>query len=79
MSIETSLATRLIEAQFPQWADLPIEPVVSASTDNALFRLGADMRLRLLRVAWVPEQVEKEQLWLPNVSQDLYYAIWLQN
>lgn len=33
---DASLAGRLIAAQFPQWADLPIEPVHSASTDNAM-------------------------------------------
>lgn len=35
-----SLVVRLLAAQFPQWADLPIEPVPSAGTDNALYRLS---------------------------------------
>ena len=33
---DVSLVGRLLAAQFPQWADLPIEPVRSAGTDNAL-------------------------------------------
>ena len=37
------LVARLLTTQFPQWADLPIEPVPSAGTDNALYRLGDDM------------------------------------
>ena len=31
------LVRRLLAAQFPQWAGLPIVPVPSAGTDNALY------------------------------------------
>ena len=48
---DASLVRRLLAAQFPQWADLPIEPVPSAGTDNALYRLGDDMAVRLPRIA----------------------------
>jgi hypothetical protein len=44
---DVSLVGRLLAAQFPQWADHPIEPVHSAGTDNALYRLGDDMAARL--------------------------------
>ena len=44
---DASLVRRLLVAQFPQWADLAIEPVPSAGTDNALYRLGDDMAVRL--------------------------------
>ena len=37
---DATLVRRLLIAQFPQWADLPIEPVPSAGTDNAIYRLG---------------------------------------
>jgi hypothetical protein len=33
-----------------QWADLPIAPVQSAGTDNAIYRLGDDMAVRLPRI-----------------------------
>ena len=33
---DVALVARLLAAQFPQWAGLPIEPVRSAGTDNAL-------------------------------------------
>jgi aminoglycoside phosphotransferase (APT) family kinase protein len=49
---DVSLVGRLLVAQFPQWADLPIKPVESAGTDNAIYRLGEDMALRLPRVNW---------------------------
>jgi aminoglycoside phosphotransferase (APT) family kinase protein len=45
------LVARLLSRQFPQWADLPIEPVQSAGTDNALYRLGEDMVVQLPRPA----------------------------
>ena len=40
---DVALVRRLFAAQFPQWADLPIQPVPSAGTDNALYRLGDDL------------------------------------
>jgi len=39
-----SLVGRLLAAQFPQWADLSIEPVRSAGTDNAIYRLAGMSR-----------------------------------
>ncbi len=60
---ETSVALvrRLLAAQFPQWADLPISLVASAGTDNALYRLGAAMVVRLPRIASSAGDVEDEQ------------------
>ena len=43
---EVPLVRRLLAAQFPEWADLPIEPVPSAGTDNAIYRLGQAMAAR---------------------------------
>ena len=43
---DAGLVRRLLAGQFPQWADLPIAPVPSAGTDNALYRLGADLVVR---------------------------------
>ncbi|MCB0163359.1 MAG: aminoglycoside phosphotransferase family protein [Anaerolineae bacterium] len=68
--IETneSLVRRLLSAQFPQWADLPIVPVPSAGTDNALYRLGDDLAVRLPRIDWAIGQVEKEHKWMPRLA-----------
>jgi len=70
-----SLVVRLLTTQYPQWADLPIEPVHSAGTDNALYRLGEDMTVRLPRVDWAVPQVEKEHRWLPRLAPFLPLAI----
>jgi aminoglycoside phosphotransferase (APT) family kinase protein len=72
---DASLVGRLLAAQFPQWAELPIEPVHSAGTDNALYRLGDDMAVRLPRIHSASWQVDKEQLWLPRLAPFLPLAI----
>ncbi len=71
--VDTSVALvrRLLAAQFPRWAALPVAPVPSAGTDNALFRLGAAMVVRLPRVPGAALQVEKEQRWLPELAPHL--------
>lgn len=72
---DVTLVGRLVAAQFPQWADLAIEPVPSAGTDNALYRLGDDMVVRLPRIHWAVGQVDKEQKWLPELAPLLPLAI----
>src|SRR5262245_25046937 len=72
---DASLVRRLLAAQFPQWADMSIEPVSSAGTDNALYRLGEAMAVRLPRIDWAVGQVEKEQQWLPRLAPHLPLAI----
>jgi aminoglycoside phosphotransferase (APT) family kinase protein len=72
---DVSLVGRLLAGQFPQWAGLPIEPVRSAGTDNALYRLGEDMVVRLPRIHWATRQVEKEQRWLPRLAPHQPLAI----
>ena len=72
---DASLVGRLLAAQFPQWADLLIEPVPSAGTDNALYRLGDDLAVRLPRIHWAVKDVHKEQLWLPRLAPLLPVAI----
>ncbi|MFT3889868.1 MAG: aminoglycoside phosphotransferase family protein [Arachnia sp.] len=44
--IDLELAQRLVAAQFPQWARLPISPVAGAGTVNAIFRIGEDLSAR---------------------------------
>jgi aminoglycoside phosphotransferase (APT) family kinase protein len=51
LEIDAGLVGRLLAAQFPQWADRPIERVPSGGTDNALCRLGGDPVARLRGLA----------------------------
>ncbi len=73
--VDAALVRRLLAAQFPHWAGLPLAPVRSAGTDNALYRLGADMVVRLPRIHWAVGQAEKEQRWLPRLAPHLPLAI----
>jgi aminoglycoside phosphotransferase (APT) family kinase protein len=72
---DPSLVRRLLAAQFPQWAALPVERVYSDGTDNAIYRLGADMAVRLPLIYWATEQVHKEHKWLPRLAPFLPLAI----
>jgi aminoglycoside phosphotransferase (APT) family kinase protein len=65
---DATLVRRLLAARFPQWAGLPIEPVASSGTDNALYRLGDDMVARLPRIHRAVGGVEKDFRWLPVLA-----------
>ncbi|MFC4241949.1 aminoglycoside phosphotransferase family protein [Gryllotalpicola reticulitermitis] len=47
IDVTTADVRRLLGQQFPEWAELPIEPVPSYGTTNAMFRVGDDMVARL--------------------------------
>ena len=66
--IDVPLVRRLVAAQFPQWADLPIQPVASGGWDNRTFHLGEDMSVRLPSAQRYAAQVEKEHRWLPQLA-----------
>jgi aminoglycoside phosphotransferase (APT) family kinase protein len=68
---DVSLVRRLLAGQFPEWSELAIEPVESAGTDNAIYRVGDDLAARLPRVERVTRQVEKEHRWLPRLAPNL--------
>lgn len=69
--IDEHLARRLVDGQFPQWADLPITPVELSGIDNRTFRLGEQMTVRLPSALGYALQVDKEQTWLPLLAPHL--------
>lgn len=75
VDIDASLAVRLVNAQFPQWRDLPIKPVVSSGWDNRTFHLGDTMLMRMPSGAAYASQVAKEQKWLPILAPHLPLSI----
>jgi len=46
-AIDTTLVRRLVRGQFPRWADLPVTPLASGGTVNAVYRLGDALTVRL--------------------------------
>jgi aminoglycoside phosphotransferase (APT) family kinase protein len=75
IDVTTVLVGRLVAEQFPQWAGLPIRPVSSTGTVNAIFRLGDDMSVRLPRVAWGAGDVAAESRLLSQLAPYLPVAI----
>lgn len=71
VAIDADLVRRLVDEQFPQWASLPLERVASYGTDHAIFRLGADLSVRLPRIDWATGQADHERKWLPRLAPHL--------
>jgi aminoglycoside phosphotransferase (APT) family kinase protein len=75
---DVALVRRLLAGEFPHWADLAIEPVVSYGTDHDIYRLGDDLAARLPRIGWATEQAEKEAKWLPRLAPHLPLGLPVQ-
>ena len=75
LDIDDALVRGLLRAQQPQWADLPLHRVVSSGTDNAMFRLGDDMVVRLPRIERAVGALTHEQRWLPVLASHLPLAV----
>jgi aminoglycoside phosphotransferase (APT) family kinase protein len=69
------LVRRLVQEQFPEWAEHPIQPVPSGGTDNALYRLGERMVVRLPRHARTATTLARERTWLPRLGTQLPLAV----
>lgn len=73
--IDIELVQGLLSKQFPSWAHLPLTSVPSIGTDNALYRLGDKMVVRLPRIEWAVDAIEKESAWLPKLAPFLPFSI----
>ncbi|MFE0178808.1 aminoglycoside phosphotransferase family protein [Streptomyces sp. NPDC059002] len=69
--IDEELVRRLVGARFPEWAALPVELVESAGTSHAMYRLGADLVVRLPRRAGDVDEVRREHHWLLRLAAAL--------
>jgi aminoglycoside phosphotransferase (APT) family kinase protein len=66
---DEALVRRLVAAQFPQWAELPVEALPLGGTDNAIYRLGDELAVRLPRRGdWAAGSLDKEFEWLPKLA-----------
>ncbi|MGV9577062.1 aminoglycoside phosphotransferase family protein [Streptomyces sp. NPDC003509] len=68
---DAALVQRLLAAQFPAWAGLPVERVGSHGTVNAIYRLGTDLVVRLPRAEGGSRDVVTERRWLPLLARGL--------
>ncbi|MEO3800111.1 aminoglycoside phosphotransferase family protein [Nonomuraea sp. B1E8] len=74
-TITESLARRLVDTQFPQWAGLPLKLLDPAGSDHVIYRLGEQLSVRLPRHAGAIGQAAKELEWLPRLAPHLPLAI----
>jgi aminoglycoside phosphotransferase (APT) family kinase protein len=69
--IDAGLVKRLLAAQFPQWADLPVKPVKVDGWDNRTYRLGDELTARLPTHESYAAAVDKEHTFLPILAPAL--------
>jgi aminoglycoside phosphotransferase (APT) family kinase protein len=75
VEIDASLVRRLVAAQFPRYADLPISELRSTGTVNAIYRLGDRLYARLPRKQEWARDLDKEWYWLPRLAPRLSLLI----
>jgi aminoglycoside phosphotransferase (APT) family kinase protein len=68
LELDDELVRALLAEQFPAWNGLPIERVEPSGTDNAIFRLGDELAVRLARRDGPTEEADDERAWLPKFA-----------
>jgi aminoglycoside phosphotransferase (APT) family kinase protein len=66
--VTEDLVRRLVRAQFPQWADLPMRLVDPSGTDHTIYRLGDELVARLPIMEYATKQAQKEARWVPFLA-----------
>ncbi|TDO45939.1 aminoglycoside phosphotransferase (APT) family kinase protein [Kribbella sp. VKM Ac-2527] len=66
--IDEELVLRLVGAQFPEYAGLPVKEIPSSGTVNAMYRLGDSLTVRLPRIAGGVSDIATESEWLPRLA-----------
>jgi aminoglycoside phosphotransferase (APT) family kinase protein len=64
VDVDEDVVRRLIAAQHPRWADLPIAEVPSIGTVNAVYRLGDELCVRLPLLPQGAASLDRELAWL---------------
>lgn len=75
MDIDVKCVRKLVDTQFPKWANLTINPVKHGGNDNRTFHLGEEMAVRLPSHKSYEPQIEKEAKWLLKLARHLSLPI----
>jgi aminoglycoside phosphotransferase (APT) family kinase protein len=68
LPVTDTLICELLERHTPQWSKEPVHRVNSSGTDNALYRIGNGLVLRIPRRATAALILSKEFDWLPHLG-----------
>lgn len=71
LPIDEALVARLLAAQLPELASLPVRAWPSTGTVNAIFRLGDHLTARLPRLERYAAALAREAAWLPRLAPRL--------
>ena len=71
VDIDVELVEGLVADQFPQWVGRPVGEVRPQGTDNAMFRLGDDLAVRMPRTLDRAAGIAHEREWLPRIAAHL--------
>jgi aminoglycoside phosphotransferase (APT) family kinase protein len=74
IDLDERLVARLIREQFPEFARLDLFPPL-VGWDNAMFRLGPELAVRLPRRQAAAQLIVNEQRWLPELAPRLTVPI----
>ena len=69
MELGLEQAQRLVQNQFPQWAELPLTPFQSFGTDHILYRLGSDKVVRFPIKTEIAQNIPLQQNWLAKFAK----------
>jgi aminoglycoside phosphotransferase (APT) family kinase protein len=69
VDIDVALVRGLLARQLPAVADMPIVPIESTGTVNALFRIGEGLVARLPLVARWSDGIDREWTWIPWIRR----------
>jgi aminoglycoside phosphotransferase (APT) family kinase protein len=71
VTVDESVVRGLLAEQFPEWADLSLEPVKPRGTDNWIYRLGEELVMRLPCRERTVATLVRERTWLPRLVRRL--------
>ena len=68
LDVDEALVRRLLAGQFPHWSGMTLRRVEPSGTDNAIFRLGDELSVRLPRRHGPTASGSRELEWLPRLA-----------
>ncbi len=75
VEVNEGVVCDLVADQFPEYSHMQLRVVEPWGTDNAIWRLGDELVVRLPRVHWATAQVDLEERWLPVLSEHLTVGV----